>query len=145
MTDETLAGLMNPHQKRSLMVTLYQLELSFKNINDWLNDRGSQGILYNQKLSLSKANQLDGQEIIREGLDLIANFAKSLKLEKYDENLSSTINSLLHVQWINLEDQHAAKHKRSGEVHPDLSKHLDPLIDELIATVLKLGEIIKQK
>lgn len=142
--DQKISNLLNPHQKRSLLVALYQLERSFRDTNDWLSEKSVEGILYKQRLSLSNDSRVEGQRVIGQGLDLISKLANRLEFEKYDENLSATINSLLHVQWINLHDQYAAKQKRSGDVNPELSKNLDPLIDELIATVLKLQEVLEK-
>jgi hypothetical protein len=145
MSDQTLDSLLNSEQKRSLIVALYQLELSLRNISEWLDKSGTDGILYDTRLTVSKDKQLEGQKVIRAGLDSITKFAKLLRFKKYNENLTSTINSVLHAQWINLHNQYAAKQIRSGEVHPELGKHLDPLIDELITKVLKLQEIIQQE
>jgi len=141
----SLNDFLNPHQQRSLFFTLYQLEQSFREAEEWLKGRKVEGILYSQRLSLSKADRLAARQVIRKGLELIADFAESLNFEKYNEDMSATISALMNLQWINLHDQHAAKHKRSGEVHSELAKHLDPRIDELIAKTLRLAEIIRHK
>jgi len=140
----SLRDFLNPHQKRALVVSLYQLEKLFRETDEWLKGKYTEGILYSQHLILNKRDRQAGQELIQEGLKQIAGFAQLLGYEKLNENMSAAINSALHVEWANFYDLHAVKHKRSGEVHPELVKLLDPLVDDLIAIILRLIEIAER-
>ena len=141
----SLNDFLNLHQRRSLLIALRQFEQDFREADEWLNGKKVEGILYSQRLSLPQADRLVARQVIQQALELIADLAQSLDFEKYKEDMSATINAVLNTQWINLYDQHAVKHKRSGQVHPELSKHLDPFIDELISKTLRLSEIIRPK
>lgn len=126
--------LLNPYQRRSVTITLQALETIIRETVAGLSVR-EQGILYQQKSTLSSQQREQIEALKREILSEINRLAKNLSLPVEFRDTRSALQGQLAVLWSDLYDITAEKWAGYGEVSPDLSPVLDPPVLHLVQLV----------
>lgn len=133
--------LLNPYQRRSVTITLRTLETFMRETVTGLSVQ-EQGILYQQKSSLSRQQQQQIETLRGEILSEINKLAKALALPIESRDTRSALQGHLAVLWSDLYDITTEKLAGYGEVSPDLYPILDPPILHLIQLVQQMTEIV---
>jgi hypothetical protein len=123
--------LLRASQRNSLRITLQVFEERLRAAREWLDGRQESGSLYERKLDLPLRNRKRAERQIQKALQVIDQLRERFDLEVELENAASILRSEMSVSWANLLDVRAQRLGRYGKVHPDLSRLLDPAIDEL--------------
>lgn len=136
-------NLLNPSQRRSLVITLRIFEEELNYIDTWLHASETSGILYHKKLLLSQEKIQLVKQIITTALEEIATLTNKFGFEPEEDNPASLICGMMSESWANLLDSQSTKLKRYGEVDPNLGKVLDPSIEKLAKLALELEYIFE--
>jgi hypothetical protein len=133
--------LLNPSQRNLVMITLQALEIFMRETVTDLSTQ-EQGILYQQKSTLSR-QQLEQIETLRnEVLHEIDKLAKALALPSETRDIRSRLQGHLAAMMSDLYDIAAEKLVGYGEVAPELSPVLDPPVLHLIQLVRQMMGIL---
>jgi hypothetical protein len=142
MSQDQKNGLLNPHQKNSLKVTLRMFEENLRSTLRWLDGYEEDGILYSYRLDISGQDREQARQEINTALDLVENLSRRFGLPKESINSASMIRGDLTISWADLYDTRAKKLARYGKVHPQLVNNLDSDIQKLADIAQQLSAII---
>lgn len=120
------------------------LEENLRQLQEWLDGREENGILYQRTLNLSKERREQAERSIKEAFDLIETLSKKFGLEKESQNAASIFQGDLTINWANLIDVRSDKLKRYGAVHPHLAEALDADTNRLAEIALQLSSTINE-
>jgi hypothetical protein len=141
--------LLNDSQWNSLRIALVSFEKRLREAQSWLQGRQDQGKLYERRLAISPENSVAAEHLIAQALRPLGTLAARLDVPVRPERVGSELRGELAISWANLLDCRANKLGRFGDVHPKLSRELDPTIEQLadIANYLAaiFGESDKEK
>ncbi|NOY78746.1 MAG: hypothetical protein GXO76_12855 [Calditrichaeota bacterium] len=135
-------ALLNPAQKNSIRIALRLLEERLFWIETLLSQKEHRGILYSFQNDLSHSQISHVQTLFQEIEGLIARFKEVFDLPSEEEKLSQIMNGSTSYFWSIIADKKADKLKRYGDVSPDLSRELDPLVDHLIALLNEIKRVL---
>ncbi len=133
--------LLNPAQRNSLTITLHLLEENLRQADAWLQQSGTQGILYHHTLRLPDDKKQIARQTIAAALQGIADLVQIFDLPRADEPIESKIAGAMAISWANLCDTHSEKLARYGAVDPRLSSRLDQHVESLAQQVSLLVSI----
>jgi hypothetical protein len=136
-----MSELMNQAQRTSVFVALRTFEQYLRQVDRWLNDFETDGILYRYKMDLSPEKRVLMRQKIASGLALVEELAQTLQLEPEVIDLVGAVRGQMSESWANLIDSRAAKLRRYGEVDPGLSQPLDPALDRLVQIAAELSQL----
>ncbi|MCL4465211.1 MAG: hypothetical protein M1389_04140 [Chloroflexi bacterium] len=132
---------LNQYQKKSVEIVLREMERTIDTIEAMLA-ADKTGILYSRTVSLSPEQRSKAAELIGKIRAEITELAAMFDLTKQELDGRQAISSMLGIVWEGIEDTHAEKLDRYGNIDPDLPSILDPHIDRLIDTVLTLSRTV---
>ena len=133
--------LLNEAQKRSLNTALRLLEERLFYVELLLKNGPYRGILFNLEIDLNKNQREQLENTIKKLKRLIAQMKNILELKVKNSDLSSLLQSSAIYFWTIFEDEQPEKLKRYGAVHQNLHQVLQPLLQELIATLKKMESL----
>ena len=142
LIENLMKDLLNPYQKNSLRVSLLTFEENLRQVQEWLDGREENGILYRRKLTVSEEKRKQAGQMIEMALNLIRKLSNTFRLETVSESAASMLGGGLTITWANLIDTQAGKLRRYGKVHPELAGMLDSDIQNLAGIALKLSSIL---
>jgi hypothetical protein len=121
---------------------LQAFEENLRVTQEWLDGRQEWGILYRRKLDLPTGNRRRAERKVQKALQLIDFLRERFDLNVESRNAALMLRSEMSVSWVNLLDAHARKLGRYGKVHPDLSRLLDPALDQLADIASTLATVL---
>lgn len=134
--------LLNESQRRKLTSRLLLLEKQLRQVDAWLQITEEPGLLYRRSLRLSPERRAAARQCVAAALEQIGELAARFNLARQEENLATTINAMMRLDWCNLGEAYADKLKGCGPVDPRLEPMLDPHLDRLARLVLSLPDIV---
>ncbi|MBN2117458.1 MAG: hypothetical protein JW730_12855 [Anaerolineales bacterium] len=137
-----MKNLLNHYQKNSLRISLLTFEENLRQVQEWLDGRAENGILYRRELTISAEKRKQASQAIRTALNLVEKLRNVFGLETVYESAASMLQGDLAINWANLIDTQAGKLRRYGKVHPELAGILDSDIQNLAGIALKLSSIL---
>ena len=120
-----MEDLLNPYQRTSVQVALRHFEEGLRQAEAWLNGPDVEGILFRQRLNISKSTQSQALQQIAIALDQIRELSLMFAFDAEEQDPTRRIMGEMSVNWSNLLDSRSKKLKRYGEVHPQLAENLD--------------------
>lgn len=123
-----MEDLLNHYQRTSVQVVLRQFEESLRHAKACLNGPDVEGILFRQRLNISKSTQAQALQQIAIALDQIRELSRLFAFDVEEQDPVKRIMGEMSVNWSNLLDLRSRKLKRYGKVHPELTEILDPYI-----------------
>lgn len=133
---------LNTAQVRSVQTALSKLEERLRSAEAWLPGVEEHHILYRRCLALAPERRARLQAHIAEALGLIACLARTLDLEREEQNVASHIRAELSASWVNLCDIHSDRLHRYGSVDPALPTTLDPAVERLASLALDIAGLM---
>ena len=140
----TLKHILNPYQRISLLVTLWHFEESLRRAESLLNGAEVEGILFRQRLNISRSKQAQVRQEITIALDQIRELSRLFAFDAEEQDPARQIIGEISVHWSNLLDSRSIKLKRYGKVHPQLAEKLDPRILGLSNIALNLITLFEE-
>lgn len=135
--------LLNWAQRNSVSITLRQLELRLRHATEILANQ-EQGVLYQYTGIVSPETLEQMQQEISMTLKEITELADRLELGKKTESNRTILLGELGGLWIDLQDMRVDKLKRYGDVSPELSQILTPVLNSLIRHVETMRYIVNE-
>jgi hypothetical protein len=136
--------LLNPIQKNVLRIALRQFEENLFHAQTWLDGNEENGVLHQRTLNLSDKRREQAGQVIQEARELIKKVSHDFDLPAESENAAALIRGEMSISWADLMDSRAGELKRCGQVHPDLSRALDPNIERMAGIALRLTTIFSE-
>ncbi|HEV8369074.1 MAG TPA: hypothetical protein VGQ39_14060 [Pyrinomonadaceae bacterium] len=135
MNDNQVFGtsLLNEHQH--LSTRLRSIDRDLYEAERLLNGDLPKSDLFEINSDITKEESEELLILIHAARQIVCDLHSVLGLTTKRENVRSWLLGHLSIVWTILEDCHAEKLKGFGEISPDLSRALDPSIDQLIEKV----------
>lgn len=138
-----MEAMLNPAQRRSVLLTLRLLEERLNQARRWLEGEDiADARLYRQRLDLPAERREAALTAIGEALLVLDELTQALALEAEDVDVTARIRADLSASWAELCDVRAATLRRYGEVHPALAETLDPTLERLARLALRIAELM---
>lgn len=135
--------LLNPAQRRSVLLTLRLLEERLHQAQRWLEGEViTNARLSRQRLDLPAERREAALTLIGEALGVVDELQQALVLEVEEIELTARIRADFSASWAELCDVRATTLRRYGEVHPALTDTLDPALERLAHLALRIAELM---
>jgi len=139
-----MTDMLNEFQRNSLITVLLMCEKRLRRAQAYLSSAPTQGILYQEVLSLPEGQQRYAYQLVIEGLALVAEMARDFNLESTNEDITRAIAAAMNACWSELGDARSARLRAYGAVDPRLGPRLDPKLERLEKLVLSIDTLMRR-
>lgn len=131
-------------QQRIIRSSLLLFEKTLRMSDRMLKEGDEVGILYHRKISLSPQRRELIQNSIAQALSDLAEFSEALGLKPSEENTQRIIMGNLNLCWESLEECRSSRLKGYGDVNPQATDLIEPMIDRLTHLALELSSLVSE-
>jgi hypothetical protein len=131
------------NHKRGIKWPLYLLDKTLCDFEQYAQGRQKRSVLYHQLNTLSDKQRkqlLSEIEVVKK---LLSEIKDKLGLEIEEENIARDITGRCASLWVILTETTSKYLKQYGDVPPELSDFLDPIIEQIISHLQHVNEISK--
>ncbi|MCA1816545.1 MAG: hypothetical protein LC746_09100 [Acidobacteria bacterium] len=125
-------SVLNENQRRALSTRLGMIERHLCDVERLAAGEPTRGAVFQVTNDLTEEQKSAVLSLTGEARGIISELRDRFGLEARREDVRRLLFGLFSVLWAILEDTHAAKLEGFGGVSPELSRLLDPKLDELI-------------
>lgn len=136
-----MKNLLNPYQKNSVEVTLRSFEEDLRQVQNWLSEKESMGILFSRQNHLSEKQSQAILQKIDAALSEISYLKMELGLEHERENTIDRIRGQMSIDWENLSEIQGNKLARYGEISQEAVSIIDSPVQFLANIALSIAFI----
>lgn len=138
------AELKNNH-KRSISISLHLLDKQLCQWEQWISGPISQGVMYEQRDTLSAAEKKELRTRIKDLRKLIVRLRDDLNLTPESAGTARSIVGQATVLWEMLAELNSSSLQGYGTVSPQLAAYIDPIGESLTQQMHEISRLFSQR